>query len=435
MSRVIPFVVVAALVAAGPVRLSAWGFPAHRHVGDRMIGLLPAELRPLFEARRAFIVERVVDPDLWRNVGWDQESPNHFLDLDSFGTYPFEALPREYDQAVQKFGRDEVHEQGLLPWRTAEFYGRLERAFASLAKPSPSQYVLDDIVLFSAILCHYVADGHVPLHAVANYDGQLSGQLGAHSRFESQLFERFSGELTMAPVSRAPVTDPRGDMFRISAREQSPGRARAGRRSRRRRRPRVLRRRLLRGVQARHAADRRPAHRRRHQRDRGLHHRGVAAGGPPGRSHPAVTIAAPDCQAGGPARRVGRNLDRPAVVTLSGMQVYLIPIGRDKYEPYFEDDEPDAADAPVETSLFGRLRRRMRDMLREAEAERHRFHETAAAGANPGLMARLRRKAMRRIVERAAEQRLLWHLRTASSATLEAPDDLSSEAAPRDSSG
>ena len=215
MSRVIPFVVVAALVAAGPVRLSAWGFPAHRHIGDRMIGLLPAELRPLFEARRAFIVERVVDPDLWRNVGWDQEPPNHFLDLDSFGTYPFEALPREYDQAVQKFGRDEVHEQGLLPWRTAEFYGRLERAFGSLSKPSPSQYVLDDIVLFSAIVCHYVADGHVPLHAVSNYDGQLSGQPGAHSRFESQLFERFSGELTIAPVPRAPITDPRGDMFRI----------------------------------------------------------------------------------------------------------------------------------------------------------------------------------------------------------------------------
>ena len=44
-------------------------------------------------------------------------------------------------------------------------------------------------------------------------------------------------------------------------------------------------------------------------------------------------------------------------------------------------------------------------------------------------MARLRRKAMRWIVERAAEQRLLWHLRTAPSATLEAPDDLSPDAA------
>ena len=215
MRNALPLIVLAALVAALPARVGAWGFPAHRHVADRMIALLPTELRPLFDARKAFIVERVVDPDLWRNVGWDQEPPNHFLDLDSFGAYPFEALPREYDQAVQKYGRDEIHEQGLLPWRTAEFYGRLERAFASLARPSPSQYVLDDIVLFSAILCHYVGDGHVPLHAVANYDGQMSGQLGAHSRFESELFERYSGELTVAPRPVPPVTDPRDEMFRI----------------------------------------------------------------------------------------------------------------------------------------------------------------------------------------------------------------------------
>jgi hypothetical protein len=214
MRRALPLLLLA-VVAAVPARVGAWGFPAHRHVADRMIALLPAELRPLFEARRAFIVERVVDPDLWRNVGWEQEPPQHFLDLDAFGVYPFEALPREYDQAVQKFGRDEVHEQGLLPWRTAEFFGRLERAFASLSRPSPSPYVLDDIALFSAVLCHYVSDGHVPLHAVANYDGQLSGQPGAHSRFESELFERFVGELVVAPTPATPVTDPRGEMFRI----------------------------------------------------------------------------------------------------------------------------------------------------------------------------------------------------------------------------
>jgi hypothetical protein len=215
MRRALLPVVLTALVVAVPVGVGAWGFPAHRHIADRMIALLPAEIRTLFEARRAFIVDRSVDPDLWRNVGWDQEPPNHFLDLDSFGAFPFDALPREYDQAVQKFGRDEIHEQGLLPWRTAEFYGRLERAFASLSRPSPSPYALDDIVLFSAIICHYVSDGHVPLHAVANYDGQTTGQPGAHARFESELFERYTGELTIKPVAAPPVTDPRGEMFRI----------------------------------------------------------------------------------------------------------------------------------------------------------------------------------------------------------------------------
>jgi hypothetical protein len=208
--------VVAVVVVLSPA-VGAWGFPAHRHIADRMIALLPAELRPLFEARRAFIVERSVDPDLWRTVGWDAEPPNHFLDLDfeAYGAYPFDALPREYDKAVEKFGRAVVDEQGLLPWRTAEFAGRLQRAFESLKRPSPSPYALDDIVLFTAVLCHYVADGHVPLHAVKNYDGQLTGQPGAHSRFESELFERYQAQLTVRPVARAPVTDPRAEMFRI----------------------------------------------------------------------------------------------------------------------------------------------------------------------------------------------------------------------------
>lgn len=215
--RLLPLVAVVGLVAVLPARLGAWGFPAHRHIADRMIALLPAELRPFYESRRAFIVERSVDPDLWRSVGWDTEPPNHFLDLDfeAYGTYPFDALPREYDQAVQKFGRDTVHQQGLLPWRTAEFYGRLQRAFAGLTRPVPSPYVLDDIALFSAVLCHYVGDGHVPLHAVKNYDGQLSGQPGAHARFESDLFERYTADLVVAPPPRPPVADPRGEMFRI----------------------------------------------------------------------------------------------------------------------------------------------------------------------------------------------------------------------------
>ena len=205
------------LVLAMPAGLGAWGFPAHKHIADRMIALLPAELRPLFEARRAFIVERTVDPDLWRNVGWVDEPPNHFLDLDAdpYGAYPFDALPREYDKAVEKFGREVVHREGTLPWRTAEFYGRLQREFAALKRPVPSPYVLDNIVLYAAVLTHYVSDGHVPLHAVKNYDGQLSGQPGAHGRFESDLFERYQSSLSIVPAPRAPVTDPRGEMFRI----------------------------------------------------------------------------------------------------------------------------------------------------------------------------------------------------------------------------
>ena len=245
----------AAFVAL-PSPAGAWGFEAHKFIADRMIALLPPELKPLFEKRRDFIVERAIDPDLWRNVGWEEEPPNHFLDFDfeAFGPYPFTALPREYDAAVQKFGKAVITEQGTLPWRTAEFYGRLQREFASLKRQPVPGYAVDNIVLYSAILAHYVADGHVPLHGVVNYDGQLTGQQGLHSRWEAELFERNRVEAE----SGAPGAQTDSQSARLHVRDAARQQSRRGQRARigqeSRRRPRVLRRCLLRGVRGRNLA-------------------------------------------------------------------------------------------------------------------------------------------------------------------------------------
>jgi hypothetical protein len=197
-----------------PVPAEAWGFEAHKFIAEQMIALLPPELRPLFESRKAFVIERSVDPDLWRTVGWDVESPNHFVDLDFFGAYPFNELPREYDRAVEKFGRAVIHEQGTLPWRTQEFYGLLRREFEEMNRPNAG-YAHDNILLFAAVLAHYVGDGHVPLHAVVNYDGQLTNQRGLHSRWESELFDRTRASLRIAPAPPKPVSDPRTFMFDV----------------------------------------------------------------------------------------------------------------------------------------------------------------------------------------------------------------------------
>ncbi len=105
------------------------------------------------------------------------------------------------------------------------------------------------------------------------------------------------------------------------------------------------------------------------------------------------------------------------------MHVFLIPIGPDSYEPYFEPDEGAEAVADEGEGWLSRQRRKLSEMLREAEAERHRRHEPADH-ANAGMLARWRRRMLRWIVERAAEQRLLWHLRTTTEAVLEVPADL-----------
>jgi hypothetical protein len=153
---------------------------------------------------------------MWRNV-FDDEAPNHFVDIDhnAFGPFPFAGLPRDYGAAVQKFGRAFVHEQGLLPWRTQEFYGKLQREFEALGRPNASGYGPGNIVFYSAILSHYVSDGHVPLHAVVNYDGQLTNQRGVHGRWEDELFVRNREALVLKPVVPPPVTNPRDFMFDV----------------------------------------------------------------------------------------------------------------------------------------------------------------------------------------------------------------------------
>ena len=204
-----------AVMLAIPTAVSGWGFEGHRFIADRMIDLLPPELKPLFQKRRGFIVEHSIDPDLWRNVGWAEEPPNHFLDLDheAFGPYPFDGLPRDYAAAVQKFGKVFIHEQGLLPWRVQEFYGMLQREFESLKRTPAPGYAVDNIVLYAAILAHYVSDAHVPLHSVVNHNGQLTGQEGLHSRWETELFDRSRARLKIAPAAPKGVTDPRTFIF------------------------------------------------------------------------------------------------------------------------------------------------------------------------------------------------------------------------------
>ena len=55
----------------------------------------------------------------------------------------------------------------------------------------------------------------MPFHAVLNYDGQLTGQHGIHSRWESELVTRNLAGLQLAPPPVVPVTDMRTFVFDV----------------------------------------------------------------------------------------------------------------------------------------------------------------------------------------------------------------------------
>ena len=188
-------VVIAMLAAmARPAPAAAWGTEVHKFITARVIALLPPEIRPFFEKYTTTVVEHSIDPDLWRTAGFVDEPPRHFVDMDSYGPYPFKELPHDYDAAVKRYGLDFVTRNGTLPWRTEEIYQQLVDAFMQ-----KGPYSRENLKFFAAVISHYTADAHVPFHAVVNYDGQLTGQWGIHSRFESDLFNRYQSSLQLAP--------------------------------------------------------------------------------------------------------------------------------------------------------------------------------------------------------------------------------------------
>jgi hypothetical protein len=208
----------ALLIAASlvPAPAFAWGAVAHRSIMLKAIELLPAEIKPFFEHNRDELVMRVNDPDLWRVVGFEEEPPNHQIDfgVDDYGAFPFVALPRDYDAAVEKFGAATVRRHGLLPWRTMEEFGNLRRIFQGF--PRNQLYVTGNTVLFASALAHYIQDAFQPLHVHNNYDGQLSGQNGVHRRFEAELFERFEPRLTIHPPPLRVLGNTRDFIFDVA---------------------------------------------------------------------------------------------------------------------------------------------------------------------------------------------------------------------------
>jgi len=109
------------------------------------------------------------------------------------------------------------------------------------------------------------------------------------------------------------------------------------------------------------------------------------------------------------------------------MDVYLVPAGRDQYELYCEG-APDTP-TPHEGTSHGFWQRavdRFRVVLSAVEHEERRRHQEpqAATGDTPGLGTQLKRRVLRWMAERMAEQRLLWQLRHVVRATATFPDDL-----------
>ncbi len=163
----------------------AWGFQAHKLINGQAIRMVPPPLQTFFRNNLRFVREHSIDPDLWRQAGQEPEA-DHFFEVDSFAGLRLEHWPADEPAFLRTFGSAAV-QSGRLPWRIMEVYRKL---IEQLRKDNWVEARLQ-----AAALGHYVADAYVPFHATKNYDGQLTGNLGIHARWETQLVERFEQQI------------------------------------------------------------------------------------------------------------------------------------------------------------------------------------------------------------------------------------------------
>jgi hypothetical protein len=159
---------------------SSWGFFAHYRINRLAVFTLPKAMSGFYQNNIDYLTQHAVSADKRRYVD-STEAPRHFFDADRYGKKPFAAMPQKWKAAAAKYTADTLNKYGTVPWAIQYQYYRLVRAF----KAHDTTAILNA----SAYLGHYVADAHVPLHLTENYNGQLSGQTGIHSLWESRIPE------------------------------------------------------------------------------------------------------------------------------------------------------------------------------------------------------------------------------------------------------
>ncbi len=242
-----------------------WGFYGHRLINETAVFTLPVDLIPLYKGNIEFVREHSVDPDKRRHAS-KLEAVRHYIDLDIWGDYPFEEVPRRFEDALLTYGTAyllntrtqdtidswtdeevwtelftydqkkileenlkykifETLDQGYLQvpraWMPKDVervshkivyverfseYGILPFHLEIYQNRLTNAFKQEDwplVLRISTELGHYLSDAHVPLHTTENYNGQLTGQDGIHAFWESRIPELFAVESYDLFVGRA----------------------------------------------------------------------------------------------------------------------------------------------------------------------------------------------------------------------------------------
>ncbi len=81
---------------------SDWGFFGHRRINRMAVFTLPPKMMPVYKKNIDFLTDHAVDPDK-RRYATKHEAVRHYIDIDHWGTAPFDNVPRDWTKMLMKF--------------------------------------------------------------------------------------------------------------------------------------------------------------------------------------------------------------------------------------------------------------------------------------------------------------------------------------------
>ncbi len=100
----------AVLTSGSSTQSEEWGFFGHRRINRMAVFTLPPEMMRFFRYHIEYVTDHAVDPDK-RRYATKHEAVRHYIDIDHWGTHPFNNVPRDWTEALLRFGEIQVFRQ------------------------------------------------------------------------------------------------------------------------------------------------------------------------------------------------------------------------------------------------------------------------------------------------------------------------------------
>jgi hypothetical protein len=166
-------------------RAYGWSSAGHQFITDTAMQELPVTLRTFFLNHATAV----------KTAAGTEPPGQHYIDIDVYPEFAAHTFPHDESVLIARYGSAYVASNGEGPWTAATYRETLQAQMAAARTAADWDALIDT----AGALAHCLEDLHNPMHLAENYDGQLTGQTGLHSRYESSLISRrLSASLQLA---------------------------------------------------------------------------------------------------------------------------------------------------------------------------------------------------------------------------------------------